>query len=543
MKELELLQRRLERERAARKEAERLLEEKSRALYLANSELNQIALFSEQNPHPVMRVDRDGVLLLVNPATISLLGGDIDTQKNLASVLPGINDVDLPAIINENRIAILDSVIDDRIFQFVVQGVAKYGCANLYGSDITEREQAKRAIQKWRHDTEQMLASISSIMIEINVRKMIIRWNKAAHALLGIDINDALGQQLEEAGLSWQIEDLDAVLEACAQQGEKHYSDVRFVRADGKDGYLDVVVTPVKDQEGCLTGYLFLATDITQRKTLEAQLLQAQKLESLGQLAAGIAHEINTPIQFIGDNTRFFEVAFSRFSNVVAKSRVLVDELKNGNLMDELIVEIETAIKKGKVDYMSQEVPSAIEETLAGIDRVAEIVSAMKQFSHPGSKEKSLSDINQAILDTINVARNEWKYIAEMEKDLDPELPMVPCLIGEMNQVFLNMIVNAAHAIEAAKKSDPGREGRISISTRVVDESVEIRISDTGTGIPEEIKAKIFDPFFTTKEVGKGTGQGLSVAYGVVYDKHNGSIEVASEPGKGTTFVIRLPLG
>ena len=154
-----------------------------------------------------------------------------------------------------------------------------------------------------------------------------------------------------------------------------------------------------------------------------------------------------------------------------------------------------------------------------------------------------LSDINQAILDTINVARNEWKYVAEIVKDLDAQLPMVPCLIGEMNQVFLNMIVNAAHAIDAAKKSDPGREGRILISTGVKGAAVEIRIGDTGTGIPEEIKAKIFDPFFTTKDVGKGTGQGLSVAYNVVYDKHNGTIEVESVPGEGTTFVIRLPLG
>ena len=168
-----------------------------------------------------------------------------------------------------------------------------------------------------------MLASISSILIEVNVNKTITRWNMAASTLLGIEIEAALGQHVEEVGISWQIEDLDTMLAACNEEGGTHYNEVRFVRADGKDGYLHIVVTPVKDQAGLQTGYLFLATDITMRKTLEAQLLQAQKLESLGQLAAGIAHEINTPIQFIGDNTRFFEIAFNRLSQVVDKSRAV----------------------------------------------------------------------------------------------------------------------------------------------------------------------------------------------------------------------------
>lgn len=538
MSEIELLQRRFQRERAARKEAEKLLEEKSRALFMANQELNQVALFARLNPYPVMRVNSEGILQLVNPATKALLGPHVDVGATLSSVLSCVADIDLPAIIESNGISIFDLTIGKKIIQFVVHGISQYGFANFYGSDITEKERAKLAIEKAHRDTEQMLASISSVLIEIDLEKVITRWNTVADELLGTTASEALGRALEEIEVSWQIEDIDSVLASSAREGEVYIDDVRFTRVDEKEGYLNIVVTPVKNAAGVLAGYLFLATDITKRKLLEAQLVQAQKLESLGQLAAGIAHEINTPIQFVGDNTRFLETAFKRLSGVIDTSKQMLDEIKQGNDWAHFIEEIETSIVKGKVEYMANEIPVAIEETLEGIDRVASIVSAMKQFSHPGSKEHSLSDINQAIVNTINVARNEWKYVAEIVKELDPDLPLVPCLVGELNQVFLNIIVNAAHAIEAAE----GGKGTITISTRVVDEAAEIRIKDSGTGIPEAIRSKIFDPFFTTKDVGKGTGQGLSVAYNVIHDKHQGTIEIDSEIGEGTTFIIRLPL-
>ena len=543
MSELELLQRRFQRERGARKEAERLLEEKSRELYLANQELTQMALFAKLNPYPVIRVSSEGLLQLVNPATIALLGAHFDVGQYVQAVFPGVLSIDLPAIIKADGIAVFDLDIEEKVIQFVVQGVSKYGFANLYGNDITDKERAKEIIQKAHRDTEHMLASISSILIEVNLEKTITRWNTVADELLGIHASEVLEKDLEAIGITWHVEDWDSIFFSAAHEGQVHMDDVPYARADGKDGYLHIVVTPVKNTSSVITGYLLLATDITQRKLLEAQLVQAQKLESLGQLAAGVAHEINTPIQFIGDNTRFLATAFKRLSNVIEKSKHLLKERKETHSWDQLLEEIETSIVKGKVDYMSNEIPVAIEETLEGIDRVAGIVSAMKQFSHPGSKERSPADLNQAILNTLNVARNEWKYIAEIVRDLDADLPMVPCLIGELNQVFLNIIVNAAHAIDAhAIDAQNGKKGTITIRTQVIDDAAEIRISDTGTGIPEEIRSKIFDPFFTTKDVGKGTGQGLSVAYNVVCEKHLGTIDVDSEMGKGTTFIIRLPL-
>jgi signal transduction histidine kinase len=165
----------------------------------------------------------------------------------------------------------------------------------------------------------------------------------------------------------------------------------------------------------------------------------------------------------------------------------------------------------------------------------------MKEFSHPGPVERQAIDLNHAIESTILVASHEWKYVADVSTDLDPDLYPVRGLAGEINQVMLNLIVNAAHAISDLQKA-PEEKGRIDIRTRQDGEFAEIRVSDTGCGIPESIQSKIFDPFFTTKPVGKGTGQGLALAYAVIVKKHNGTIRVESKPGQGTTFVIRLPL-
>jgi signal transduction histidine kinase len=166
----------------------------------------------------------------------------------------------------------------------------------------------------------------------------------------------------------------------------------------------------------------------------------------------------------------------------------------------------------------------------------------MKEFSHPGENQKQLTDINHCIESTIVVARNEWKYVAELVTDLDPDLPMILCLPGDFNQVILNMIVNASHAIADTQAGAEGGKGTITISSRRCDPWVEIRVADTGAGIPEAIRSRIFDPFFTTKKVGQGTGQGLAIAYSVVVDKHGGTLDFESQVGRGTSFIIRLPL-
>ncbi len=282
--------------------------------------------------------------------------------------------------------------------------------------------------------------------------------------------------------------------------------------------------------------------DISARKALEGQLVQAQKLESIGQLASGIAHEINTPTQFVGDNTRFLKDAFEDLMRLHAVYAQLLEAARDGAVAPALIARVDAAIVDTDAEYLAEELPQALTQTQEGIDRIAGIVRAMKEFSHPGSDNKEEIDLNRAIRNTVTVAANEWKYVAEIDFDLDPDLPAVPCLPGEINQVVLNLVVNAAHAIEAARSDKTDDKGKIGITTRSNATHVEILISDTGTGIPPELVERIFDPFFTTKQVGKGTGQGLAIARSVIVTKHAGSLDVESQPGAGSTFTVRLPL-
>jgi signal transduction histidine kinase len=278
------------------------------------------------------------------------------------------------------------------------------------------------------------------------------------------------------------------------------------------------------------------------RKVMEIQLRGAQKLESIGQLAAGIAHEINTPTQYIGDNVRFLEASFGDLKEIHQHYERLLLASKSNAAAADLVAETEACARRVDPGFLMTEIPRAIQQTLEGVDRVAKIVRAMKDFSHPGTEEKTPVNLNRALETTLTVARNEWKYVARIETDFDPELPMVPCLPGEFNQVILNLVVNAAHAIADVIGSDGQQKGLITASTRRCGDWVEVRIRDTGSGIPEKIRHKIFDPFFTTKPVGKGTGQGLAMAHTAIVDRHQGTLTFETAVGVGTVFIIRLPL-
>ncbi len=298
---------------------------------------------------------------------------------------------------------------------------------------------------------------------------------------------------------------------------------------------------PFQDEQGKWL-YAEVCVDISERKLLERELAQAQKLEAIGHLAAGIAHEINTPTQYIGDNTRFLQDAFSDLEIVLEAVDRLLRAAKNGRINERGLNEVESALHKADIDYLKEEIPLAISQSLEGVGRVAGIVRAMKEFSHPGGAQKQAIDLNHAIENTLTISRNEWKYVAELVTDLDPDLPPVPCLPGDLNQVILNVVVNAAQAIGDVVKEAGQPSGRITVRTRRDGDHVEISVQDTGAGIPEECQSKVFDPFFTTKEVGKGSGQGLSIAHSIVTDKHGGTITFETQPGRGTTFIIRLPL-
>jgi signal transduction histidine kinase/CheY-like chemotaxis protein len=282
--------------------------------------------------------------------------------------------------------------------------------------------------------------------------------------------------------------------------------------------------------------------DISERKRMERELTQAQKMQAIGHLAAGIAHEINTPTQYISDNTRFLQEGFDDLDRLLGTFEQLLQAAKNNSVPEELIADVEAQVRRADVDYLTAEIPRAIRQSLEGVDRVATIVQAMKEFSHPGQQRKQPVDLNHTIESALTVSRNEWKYVAELVTDFDPSLPPVPCLPGELNRVIVNLVVNAAQAIAGVVAEGARGKGVITIRTRRDGAWVEVRVEDTGTGIPEEIRSKVFDPFFTTKEAGKGTGQGLAIAHSIVVQKHGGTIRFQTQTGRGTTFIIRLPL-
>ena len=279
-----------------------------------------------------------------------------------------------------------------------------------------------------------------------------------------------------------------------------------------------------------------------EKQLMAIQLQQAQKMESVGQLAAGVAHEINTPIQFVGDNIRFLNESFSDVFELIQSLEESL-QASNQEVDKGSIVQVFND-KKQEIDfeYLSEEVPQAITQSTDGIGRVSHIVKAMKEFSHPGTKEKKRIDINHAIESTITVSRSEWKYVAELETNFDPDLDDVECLSGEINQTVLNIVVNAAHAIADRKAADPEHRGKIEITTKQAGDQATITISDNGCGMPDDVRKRVFDPFFTTKDVGKGTGQGLYIAYCAIVEKHCGEISVTSQQNTGTTFYITIPV-
>jgi PAS domain S-box-containing protein len=356
--------------------------------------------------------------------------------------------------------------------------------------------------------------------------------NPTAQRLLGMS-----AAQLGERDLSTLVhpDDLAALLEPAPNLAD---ATPRLYRIRGNGSgwlYVEAAVVGVTEHDGS-TSLLINARDVSDRQRLEAELRHAQKLESVGRLAAGIAHEINTPVQFVSDNVRFLQQAFNDLLSLHHAYIGALEEAAGATQLDRML-QLEADMD---IDFVVAEAPEAFAQTLEGVDRVAVIVRAMKAFGHPNGADKEPVNLNEAIATTIVVANNELKYVADVRTRF-AELPPVTCYVGDINQVVVNLVVNAAHAVAAAAPSR-GR-GVVEVTTRLDGDHVVIEVSDSGTGIPPEIADKIFDPFFTTKEVGTGTGQGLALARALVVDRHGGRIGFVTEADVGTTFTVRLPIG
>ena len=385
-----------------------------------------------------------------------------------------------------------------------------------------------------------VIDSMQDAHIVADAERRILAFNPAAERIFGYSASEITGKSvsslLPEASQDKHARDYARYETGGGRSVVDRVRELHARRKSGEIFAIDMMLSAFKvDGEQLFSAVI---RDISSRKAMEQQLLRAQKLEAVGQLAAGIAHEINTPTQYVGDNIRFLKDSFREILALIERLRQLADTATDGRILS---ADLGKALQETDTDYLLAEVPTAIDQSIDGVDRVSKIVRAMKDFSHPATERTPL-DINRAIASTATVASNEWKYIAELQTDFDPDLPAVPVMPGDFNQVILNMIVNAAHAIGDVVGDGGSSRGTITLATRRVDDRAEIRISDTGCGMTPEVAARIFDPFFTTKAVGKGTGQGLAMAHNVVVVRHGGTIKVESTPGVGTTFIIRLPL-
>ncbi len=409
-------------------------------------------------------------------------------------------------------------------------------------SDLIERNARSlyRAQEELRAKTrymENVLASMHSAIFVTDQRGLITSSEGLAAMLVGRTAEELVDLPVTTI-LRLATPPIDpSSIDALA--GQTHEGDLL---ANDTEIPVLVAVSELWDEAGERIGALFSAIDVSERKRLEVELRHAQRLESIGELAAGVAHEINTPIQFVSDSIEFIGDAVDDLLNLTRLSTPLRELIPQTEEAQKSVEEVEELEEDIELDFLADELPKAMTRTVEGLQRVSTIVQALKQFSHPGDDDHAPADINAIIENTLVVARNEYKYVAEIDLDLG-EIPDVMCHRGDLGQVFLNVIVNAAHAIGARLETEDvaGAMGRITVSTQPVEDGVEVTVTDTGGGIPAAIQARVFEPFFTTKEPGKGTGQGLALAHNMVVKKHDGRITFEVEDGVGTTFHIWLP--
>jgi PAS domain S-box-containing protein len=413
--------------------------------------------------------------------------------------------------------------------------------------ELEQRVQERTAKLAERGELIKLLVdSIPLAMYGMDSDGLVSFCNPAALALFGYQAHEVVGKKAHALfhhsrpdGSAYPIEECP-IFASFREGQDAHVLDEVFWRKNGTPVPVEYDSRQIR-RDGRVVGVVVSFVDITDRKRQDMELRHSQKLEAVGRLAAGIAHEINTPIQFVGDNTRFLQDSFRDELKLIHKYQELHQAAATANSNLEILQEISRIRESIDWDFLEDEIPRAMDQMLEGLDRVSTIVRGMKEFSHVDrTNEKAPANINRALESTLIVARNELKYVAEVETHFG-ELPPVICHLGDLNQVFLNLLVNAGHAIQDVVK-DTQRMGTITVTTRLQGDAVEIAISDSGSGIPEEIRGKIFDPFFTTKGVGKGTGQGLALARAIVVEKHGGTLTFETQLGKGTTFFVRLPL-
>ncbi|MBL4770260.1 MAG: PAS domain-containing protein [Planctomycetes bacterium] len=440
------------------------------------------------------------------------------------------------------------SKTNEELTQIIAELRAHVGDLELH---IKEKERVERELRDSERSSRAWLDN-SPMCTKIVDRDFNLRYMSCA-GVRDLGLDDITPYYGKPYPLDFYPEEFSEAMTACMREalltGRVGTLDSSIVDVHGNVLWFHSVLVPVNDDEGEVDYLMIVSTNTTERvmaerdkERIEAQLSEARKLEALGTMAAGLAHEINTPAQFIGANTQFLQTTFGELTPLLQTAEQLAESVCGGGDSIHLAEELRSAMSMVDVSFLTGEVPRAIDESLHGVEMVRKIAWSMNAFSSDGNMDKIEVDLNRVVESSVTVAANEWRYVADMEMDLDPELPLVRCLQGGFSQVILNLVVNAAHAIADKVRETDTEKGTIKIQTKRIGEMVEIRVTDSGTGIPEDARGRIFDPFFTTKSLGKGLGQGLSLAHSVVVREHGGSLTFETVVGEGTTFTIRLPI-
>lgn len=397
------------------------------------------------------------------------------------------------------------------------------------------------------YQNQMMLGWVNGAVVTVDKDGMILSVNEMAMRAFGYTEEEMLGKQHHDM-FHHTLEDgseypwFFCPVYAAIEDGSSHHiTGDQFWDKSGASFSVDCIVSPTRDDSGTISGATIIFRNLTEMRLQEAKRIHGMKLESIGELASGIAHEINTPIQFIGSNMAFLAESFNDLLSLLNQYRDLKDNLVEQGLLSARVAAIEEEEDNIDIEFLKEEIPLAIEQTSGGVDRVAKLVLGLKGYSHSAdNSQKRETDINEVISNTLIVCTNAYKYVAELETDLG-QLPVIKVHAGDIGQVILNLVVNAAQAIEA-KKGDSGTMGTIKVTSCKDGDDLLISVGDTGGGIPQSVAGRIFDPFFTTKEVGSGSGQGLAIARNIIHDKNGGDLSFETEEGVGTTFYIRLPI-
>ncbi len=391
-------------------------------------------------------------------------------------------------------------------------------------------------------ENEAIVSSINSILIKIDINNIIISFNKIAEETFNISNKQISGRSIIDCPIEWDGKEIVHQINSAKKTGLPS-GELEFIYYDRSKGSRTIgyKINPIYEDDK-YSGCIILGSDITEKKNRRSQDMFRQKLMSIGELSSGIAHEINTPVQYVLNNTVFIKENFTHFQKIHSYIKHIINQYIKKNKKNDFIDKVKDYITGNDLDFLSGEIPDALDQSIEGLNHISKIVQTVKSFSHPDTEDKVPAHINEIINNIIILSKNEWKYTAEIVTDLDDDLPEIYCYPAEISQALLNIVINAAHAISQAVKENKYTSGKITIAAKKINEHIEINIGDDGAGIQEEIKNRIFDPFFTTKDIGEGTGQGLTIAYTIITERHHGKIYFKSKEGEGTNFFITLPV-